>query len=212
MLPGIMRRFTSIPLAMLVFATSLTAQPEEPNAPVATVTIDGTAAGRPMPATLFGIFFEETNRAGDGGLYAEILENRSFEDNPDTPVCWDLTDGAVAALDRARPLNANNPTALRLDSPGSVVNRGFKGQGISARQNEALHVACRARSEVPVTLTIQLLSNDGRLSPDHLRSMGWKSGLRVNLFGGKTTVAFGNWGNQVHSLEGINTSLRTPSA
>lgn len=33
-----------------------------------------------VPETLYGIFFEEINHAGDGGLYAELLMNRSFED------------------------------------------------------------------------------------------------------------------------------------
>ena len=36
---------------------------------------------------LFGIFFEDLNHAADGGLYAELVQNRSFEfdkiDNPD---------------------------------------------------------------------------------------------------------------------------------
>lgn len=37
------------------------------------------ATGRPIPETLFGIFFEEINHAGAGGLWAELVSNRGFE-------------------------------------------------------------------------------------------------------------------------------------
>ena len=36
----------------------------------------------------YGIFFEEINHAGDGGLYAELIRNRSFEDNESSPEAW----------------------------------------------------------------------------------------------------------------------------
>ena len=35
-------------------------------------------AGAPIPSTLYGIFFEDINYAADGGLYAELIKNRSF--------------------------------------------------------------------------------------------------------------------------------------
>lgn len=37
--------------------------------------------GVKISPTLYGIFFEEINRAGEGGLYGEMLQNRSFEDD-----------------------------------------------------------------------------------------------------------------------------------
>ena len=36
--------------------------------------------GTPIPSNLYGIFFEEISHAGDGGLYAELIQNRGFED------------------------------------------------------------------------------------------------------------------------------------
>ena len=44
---------------------------------------------------LYGIFFEEINLAGDGGLYAELVRNRSFED-ADTPDHWSLVKSGSA--------------------------------------------------------------------------------------------------------------------
>ena len=45
----------------------------------ATITIHGDQPGAPVPRSLHGIFFEEVNHAGDGGLYAELIQNRSFD-------------------------------------------------------------------------------------------------------------------------------------
>jgi hypothetical protein len=45
------------------------------------VTVDVDKPGHVIPATLHGLFFEDINYAGDGGLYAELIQNRSFEDD-----------------------------------------------------------------------------------------------------------------------------------
>lgn len=45
-----------------------------------TITVDAAAQGVAISPHLYGIFFEEINHSGDGGLYAELIENRSFED------------------------------------------------------------------------------------------------------------------------------------
>ena len=105
-------------------------------APDATITIEADKPGITISPTLYGIFFEDINRAGDGGLYAEMIQNRSFEDHS-TPIAWTLVKGANAdaaiALDKTHPLNANNPTCLRLKIKNAgggrvgVANEGFKG-------------------------------------------------------------------------------------
>lgn len=53
--------------------------PEEE--PEATIRIDLARRGADIPASMYGIFFEEINHAGDGGLYAELIQNRGFEDS-----------------------------------------------------------------------------------------------------------------------------------
>jgi alpha-L-arabinofuranosidase len=90
--------------------------------------------GAAVSPTLYGAFFEDINRAGDGGLYAELLQNRSFEDH-DTLLAWTpLTrSNATFELDKSAPLNAHNPTSLRIQISGpggervGVFNQGFKG-------------------------------------------------------------------------------------
>jgi alpha-L-arabinofuranosidase len=46
----------------------------------ASITIDATKPGSSIPATLHGIFFEEISHAGEGGIYAELIQNRGFEE------------------------------------------------------------------------------------------------------------------------------------
>lgn len=103
--------------------------------PPVSLTVDATAPGTKVSPMLYGIFFEEINRAGDGGLYAEMIQNRSFEDWT-TPLSWTLIQGkgaeAKMELDKSQPLNEKNPTSLRLEviKPGErvgVCNQGFKG-------------------------------------------------------------------------------------
>ena len=84
----------------------------------ARLDVQVNAPGKAISPMLYGIFFEEINRSGDGGIYAEMLQNRSFED-ADKPNAWTSLTGEMS-LDKTTPLNADNPTALRLN--GSVAN------------------------------------------------------------------------------------------
>jgi len=53
----------------------------------ATITVDMKRQGPTVSSRLYGIFFEEINHAGDGGLYAELVRNRGFEDANLPPAC-----------------------------------------------------------------------------------------------------------------------------
>jgi hypothetical protein len=43
------------------------------------IVVEAGQPGRAVPTTLHGIFFEDINYGADGGLYAELVQNRSFE-------------------------------------------------------------------------------------------------------------------------------------
>ena len=43
------------------------------------MTVDTKKAGAPIQNTMYGLFFEDINYAADGGLYGELVKNRSFE-------------------------------------------------------------------------------------------------------------------------------------
>ena len=91
------------------------------------LTVDPSAVQHGMSDTLYGLFFEDINHAADGGLYAELLQNRSFEyQELQTPSIhqhltgWAFNtssagDGKVSIGTEA-PLHKNNPTYLRIEA------------------------------------------------------------------------------------------------
>src|SRR5664279_6511535 len=75
---------------LIVFGASVNLFAETPPPEgAATITVEVDRPGIKVCPTLYGIFFEEVNHAGDGGLYAEMIRNRSFEDT-DKPDQWTL--------------------------------------------------------------------------------------------------------------------------
>ncbi len=131
------------PLSLFVFfgmSYALLVQGARAAEPDARITVQADKLGANISPLLYGIFFEEINRAGDGGLYAEMLQNRSFEDGP-TPLGWSLgiapnsgtfSTPSTMSLDTSKPLNANNRTSLKVTvGRGSgffdLCNRGFNG-------------------------------------------------------------------------------------
>ncbi|MBQ4580349.1 MAG: carbohydrate binding domain-containing protein [Clostridia bacterium] len=91
-----------------------------------TLTADANVTTAEMSDTLYGLFFEDINYGADGGLYAELLQNRSFEYedilNPrvtDHYNGWgfNLSAGAAgtATVQTENPLNANNSTYMRVN-------------------------------------------------------------------------------------------------
>src|SRR6478735_7857359 len=103
------KAFASI--VLLVAATSLRAAGP-------TVTIDATTPAGNVSRLFYGLMTEEINHSYDGGLYAELIQNRAFLDDAKAPAHWTALqgDGAAAAiaLDTGQPLNPTIGTSLRL--------------------------------------------------------------------------------------------------
>ena len=96
-------------------------------------TIQANKLGAPIQPTMYGIFFEDINFGADGGLYAEMVENRSFE-FPQRLMGWN-TFGHVT-LNDVSPAFSRNPHYVTLESAGArekqtgLENRGFFGMGL----------------------------------------------------------------------------------
>jgi len=65
----------------------LLAQPIVQAAQTATLTVETGQSGAPINHAMWGVFFEDINLGADGGLYAELVKNRSFE-FPDPLMGW----------------------------------------------------------------------------------------------------------------------------
>lgn len=95
-------------------------------------TLDTKKVGAPVQPTMYGLFFEDINFAADGGLYAELVKNRSF-DFPQNLMGW-YTFGKVE-VKSSDPLFDRNPNYVILSDPGhahkrtGIENEGFRGMG-----------------------------------------------------------------------------------
>ena len=120
-------------LCALLMSIGMTAQT------VVTMTIDAQQKGPETSPYQYGLFFEEINHAGDGGLYAELIRNRSFEDVGDWPENWWTVGDATFGVTTDNPLNTAQQNSLWLtinsaseDNPAGVANEGFWGMNIVA--------------------------------------------------------------------------------
>lgn len=126
--------------------------------PASRISIDASEPGKPISPDLFGIFFEDLNYAADGGLFAELVQNRSFEYqateqkdwNPLT--CWEVVTYGKGRgsldVDAGRPLHLNNPHYAVLDVAEvgdgvGIRNAGF--DGIVVREGETYDVSLFVR-------------------------------------------------------------------
>src|SRR6185436_12381617 len=64
----------------------------------AKISVNVAEPGHEIPRMLWGVFFEDINLSADGGIYPELVKNRSFED-ADRPESWNFStpDGTSAA-------------------------------------------------------------------------------------------------------------------
>ncbi|MCX4910174.1 alpha-L-arabinofuranosidase C-terminal domain-containing protein [Streptomyces sp. NBC_00878] len=142
------------------------------------ITVDPKTPGARIDDTMYGVFFEDINRAADGGLYAELVQNRSFEystaDNRSyTPLTSWATTGTAKTADDDGRLNARNRTYLALDGGSSVTNSGYS-TGIAVAKGKAYDFSVWARAEGPPPLTVTLRDADGELAP--ARRVGARGG------------------------------------
>ncbi|XP_057437861.1 alpha-L-arabinofuranosidase 1-like [Lotus japonicus] len=148
----------------------------------ATLTVDAhETSGKPISETLFGLFFEEINHAGAGGLWAELVSNRGFEaGGPNIPSNidpWSIIGNESfinVETDRTSCFDRNK-IALRLevlcDSKGDnicpadgvgVFNPGFWGMNIE--QGKKYKVVFYVRSTGSLDLTVSLTGSNGVLA------------------------------------------------
>jgi alpha-L-arabinofuranosidase len=133
----------------------------------ATLTIDTSRPGHAISPTLWGVFFEDINLSADGGIYPELVRNRSFEDS-DQPENWTLVNSgggqSEMGIDTTQPLNPFNRRSLRvrLNGPASIRNEGYWGMALVKGERYRVRLAARAADGFTGPLAIRLETRDGR--------------------------------------------------
>lgn len=147
-------------IAMLFFALcAMTSQAQ------VKLDFDFNNRGQMITEDHYGIFFEEINHAGDGGLYAELVRNRSFEEDMNSPICWSTSGNATISLTSDNMMNEVQQRALKVDinrAGAGVKNEGYWGINIVQGRKYNLSFWIRADQEYNGTITAEL-QNGGAL-------------------------------------------------
>jgi alpha-L-arabinofuranosidase len=135
---------------------------------------------------LFGLFFEDINYSADGGLYAELVQNRSFEYSPTDRKEWNpfsfweyVTPGfsfGQIGVESNSPLHANNPhyavlniehvgkeKAYKGDAGVGIKNLGFDGMTVREGDVYNLSLFARQLSDTPISLLVSLQDPKGQV-------------------------------------------------
>ena len=127
------------------------------------ITVNAKKPGAPIQKTQWGIFFEDINFAADGGLYGELLKNRSFEFTPDHLMGWQAFGKVEIKNDG--PFD-KNPHYARLTSAGhrdlwtGLQNEGFFGIGLEKDAEYRFSVWARVPDGQPQWLWIQFVDQN----------------------------------------------------
>ena len=150
--------------AMLVGAHTYAGEPN-------VIEVDAAKARFPTAPDLWGIFFEDISLSLDGGIYAELVRNRSFEDGGkynqgDKPWSWrnrttsleywNPVGDATMTPDFSKPLSSNNTQCVRvLAQPGGgIANDGFFG--IAAKKGARYRLSAVVRGDVKSSIAVSL--------------------------------------------------------
>jgi len=119
--------------------------------PVPTLQIKADQVTTKVSPMLYGLMTEEINFSYEGGLYGELIRNRTFKANPTNAVYWSAVNGSIS-LDTNQPLNSALNVSLKLDTSGAsqtrqvgIANDGY--WGIPIRPNTTYHVSFYAKAK-----------------------------------------------------------------
>ena len=166
-----MRIIATLAVAVLA-STTVSAQHQ--------MTVQTKKLGAPIQPTMYGIFFEDINFGADGGLYAEMVENRSFE-FPQRLMGWN-TFGNVD-IDDDEPAFERNPHYAELRNSGhrdkftGLENRGFFGMGLKKGMKYNFSVYARTADSNDAKIRVELIGSDNEVIAKHgiaIQGKSWK--------------------------------------
>ena len=132
------------------------------------MNIDATSRGPLTSPYQYGLFFEEINHAGDGGLYAELVQNRSFDEGLQG---WVSMGGVDMSLTDKQLLNEAQKQALKVTvskksklTEKGIRNEGFWGMGIVADSTYTFSMWVKGDNVFSNQIIARLVAKDGTTS------------------------------------------------
>ena len=159
-------RSTLLKLPLLFIASTMVLQAQV--APVR-LTIHADQPISPVSPTLYGLMTEEINYSYDGGLYAEMVRNRTFRGDWSGVNFWYLVEGGNSAAtmeaDKQNGPSTALTNSLKLDvqkadaqNPAGILNTGYWGMAV--RPNTEYKGSFYAKSSGTGPVTVSLVSDD----------------------------------------------------
>ncbi|QIX60438.1 alpha-L-arabinofuranosidase [Hymenobacter sp. BT18] len=136
----------------------------------ATITVQVNKPGGAVSKNMYGLFFEDINFAADGGLYPELVKNKSFETDEHL-VGWKALRGGAGletyAVLTQQPISATNRHFVRLNArvagpDAGMVNEGFRGMGVKQNAEYTFSLYARKGPGSVNSLTVTLESEKGQ--------------------------------------------------
>lgn len=145
-----------------------------------------TKGGKKISTDLLGLFFEDINYAADGGLYAELVQNRSFEYNPEEKRDWNpfsywefVQPGhsmGHISVETKSPIHPNNPhyvvidaeyigdyPQVKVESGVGLKNTGFDGMVIRQGEKYNFSMFAQEMTDAPMDFLISLQTPKGEI-------------------------------------------------
>jgi alpha-L-arabinofuranosidase len=120
--------------------------------------------------TMWGVFFEDINFAADGGIYAELVKNRSFEFTLPLMGWDDVSQNGTGRLLPTfySPANDLNPHFLTVvvDAPGGsfgLINEGFRGIGVRSGNIYNFSISARISENSAIRMKVDLIDLKGEV-------------------------------------------------
>ena len=156
-------------IALLSATTALSAHTQSGSQP-AQLSIDTTQIVSPVSPTLYGLMTEEINHSYDGGLYAEMIQNRAFHADWEGEPPWDLVRRGAAAATReldtttgpSQALNYSMKLSVTSASPTSeagLTNPGYWGYGLRPNTTYSGSLYARVENEDIGPVHIRMISD-----------------------------------------------------
>jgi alpha-N-arabinofuranosidase len=182
------REFLSAGLGLLAlnfFTAPLPSASAQTSAMIPVLQIKADQVTAKVSPMLYGLMTEEINYSYEGGLYGELIRNRTFKANATNAIYWDVIGNGSIALDAATPLNDALNTSLKLDAsaatataPAGIANGGYWGIPVKPKTNYRASFYAKANNGFSGPLTVAITSADGKTTFAHAEISGvtgdWK--------------------------------------
>ena len=171
-----MKKLAFYPAILLCLVASVNLQ-----AQTVKLTLDLAQKGPEVSSHLYGLMTEEINHSYDGGLYAELIRNRIFKDNTETPEGWSVVQNeggkSTIQLIGANPLNVPRDqqrnainealtaclklTVDKSEGRTGIANEGYWGIPVKPQTTYRASFYAKGTDEAAGPLSVSIESNDG---------------------------------------------------